>query len=341
MSTTLKQFFATRPRLEVATSNLVHNKKLRRLIAETIDKLDGSTSPRDLAHKVLGEITNTKSLEFLFGKDRLSRVDRQSFIYSHLEAPVKLSVERFTGLVSKSEFEANMTWQSAKLRGIQTKSAEGNPHIILSSQKDNNRVYVFDPLAEVCIVDNLSPTLLLDKEIEDRHTFKTPRTITFIKLDETKALMLFHAFGNGIQKRYIIPLDRVKSFHFKSLADSFIQDGLQIVPKELSGHEFDTNHHGEVVGEKRLGVPQTVYVFDQTNRGRKGDQGPKGPKGERGKTGAPGKSGNLHVLELLSKMKFTGPLGETEDPSIAVQFYRALSTVAGRELERQKKRGAK
>ncbi len=340
MSQTLKAYFEDKPRLEVSTQHLKYNKKLRRAIAASIEKLHDSTSKVDLATKVIEDLSNEKTLKFLFTEDKLKALGQETLVYQLLEVPVTLACETFTGMKSKSMFEAQVFWWNAQKKGIKMKHESGQIHVHLASEKDKHRVYVTDPSIEVAVVDNISPMLLLDKSFPDRHRLQAPRKVVFVKLNDNEALMLFHSFGDDRQRRICVPIDTCKSFTFKPISE-YSQIGLQIEHNEMFGSEFDVNHLGEVVGEKRTGRTQKVWVLDITNRGRKGDQGPKGPKGERGKTGAPGKSGNLHVLELLSKMKFTGPLGETEDPSIAVQFYRALSTVAERELERQKKRGAK
>ncbi len=279
---TLAQYFADRPRLEVCTRNLTYNKKLRRLVASTIDKLHETTSPRDLASKVLKEINTPTNLNFLYGSDRLKSVDLTSFVYERLELPIKLCCEAFTGVVSKSLFEAQMTWQKSYVSCKHKRT--DNPDVFLAPQKDANRVYVTNGSTEACIVDNIAPMAFLDSDIKDRHRFSKPQTLTFIKLNSTQALFLFHSKSDGLQRRFQIPFERVKHLTFQSLDSAFQQDGLQVVPKELTGKEFEVSTFGEVVGEKRIGVSSSIWVFDQTNRGRTGDQGLKGVRGETGQS---------------------------------------------------------
>jgi len=278
---TLAQYFADRPRLEVCTRNLTYNKKLRRLVASTIDKLHETTSPRDLASKVLKEINTPTNLNFLYGSDRLKSVDLTSFVYERLELPIKLCCEAFTGVVSKSLFEAQMTWQKSYVTCKHKRT--DNPDVFLAPQKDANRVYVTNGSTEACIVDNIAPMAFLDSDIKDRHRFSKPQTLTFIKLDSTHALFLFNSKSDNLQRRFQIPFERVKHLTFQSLDSGFQQDGLQVVPKELTGKEFEVSTFGEVIGEKRKGVSSSIWVFDQTNRGRTGDQGPQGIKGVAGK----------------------------------------------------------
>ena len=279
---TLNQYFADRPRLEVCTRNLTYNKKLRRLVASTIDKLHETTSPRDLASKVLKEINTPTNLNFLYGSDRLKSVDLTSFVYERLELPIKLCCEAFTGVVSKSLFEAQMTWQKSYVSCKHKRT--DNPDVFLAPQKDANRVYVTNGSTEACIVDNIAPMAFLDSDIKDRHRFSKPQTLTFIKLDSTHALFLFNSKSDNLQRRFQIPFERVKHLTFQSLDSGFQQDGLQVVPKELTGKEFEVSTFGEVVGEKRIGVSSSIWVFDQTNRGRTGDQGLKGVRGETGQS---------------------------------------------------------
>jgi hypothetical protein len=112
------------------------------------------------------------------------------------------------------------------------------------------------------------------------------------------ALLLFHSFGDDVQRRIIVPIERVKHFNFKPITD-YIQKGLQLEPKELFGTEFEVNALGDLVGEKREGKNPMVWVLDITNRGRKGDQGAKGARGEKGRDGDAGKS----FLEQLASAK--------------------------------------
>ena len=302
MSTTLSQYFADKPRLEVATRNLIYNKKLRRLVASTMEQLVGSTSPRDLAEKVLKEVSTPTNLTFLFGVEKLKNVDRQDFIYSKLELPIKLCCQAFTGLISKSTFEAHMTWQKSYSM-CQHKTIRMNKDVCLAPLKDMNRVYVTNPQTEVAIVENISPFSLLDVDIKDRHKHTAPRTATFIKVDSDTVLYLFHSFIDGVQRRIQLPYSRVKNFTFKTLEAGYVQDGLQVVPRDLSGLEFEVSAHGEVVGEKRFGVTPSLFCFDQTHRGRRGDQGEKGIRGESGKNAIPF---GILESEFVKQMRLEG-----------------------------------
>jgi hypothetical protein len=99
-------------------------------------------------------------------------------------------------------------------------------------------------------------------------------------------------------------MERLHGCVFKTIAENFIQDGLSIVERDLSGHEFDVNHFGDLVGEKRYGITPSVWVFDQTNRGRRGDQGLKGPRGVKGESNDfVGISAGALALELANQGK--------------------------------------
>ena len=272
MSTTLKQFLSDKPRLDAATKHLNVYPKLRRLVCEEMIKLSGSTSKVDLFDKVLGEITKTQNMHYLFG-EKYVREQRlvPYFIYDHLENPIKTACEIFTGVQNQSKFEASLFYKRSHTICPNKKSAESNIHVQLSNLEDKNRVYVTDPTIEVCIVENISPSLMLDDDVKDRHKHSIPRNATFIKLNELSVLYLFHSYGDGVQKRFVLPIEKVKGFTFKPLHEGFIQLGLQIVPRELTGAEFDLNTHAERTSQKRyLGNPPMVYVFDQTWRGRMG-----------------------------------------------------------------------
>lgn len=272
MATTLKQFLGDKPRLEIATQNLRFLPKLRRLVAEEMVKLAPATSKSDLADKVLKEVTKPQNMRFLFGdKFSLEKKYEKYFIFDHLELPINLACETFTGVPNKSTYEANLTWERSVNKCKTKKHAGGNFFVHLSNQEDKNRVYVNDPTIEVSIVDNISPSLLLDASVEDRHKHNIPRGATFIKLNDMEVLYLFHSYQDEMQKRYVLPFEKVKQFAFKPLHEGFIQSGLQIIPRELDGNEFDLNGHGDRVSQKRyLGNAPEVYVFDQCWRGRMG-----------------------------------------------------------------------
>ena len=163
------------------------------------------------------------------------------------------------------------------------KTVGGNLDVFLAPQKDKNRVYVTNSETEVAIVEDVAPMAFLDSDIKDRHKYAKPQTATFIKLNEDSVLFLFCSKNDGLQRRFQIPFSRVKQFTFKSLEEGFQQDGLQVVPKDLTGKEFEVSSFGEVSGEKRKGVSSSIWCFDQTNRGRQGEQGLRGIKGEAGR----------------------------------------------------------
>ena len=303
MSQTLAQYFADRPRLEVATRNLTYNKKLRRLVAQTIEKLHETTSPRDLADKVLKEINTPRNLTFLYGEERIKSVDRTSFVYERLELPIKLCCEAFTGVISKSLFEVQMMFQKSYICG-KHKNIGNNFDISLAPLKDMNRVYVTGSDTQVAIIDNVAPMAFLDEDVKDRHKYSKPQTATFIKINDETALLLFLSKNDAVQRRFQIPFSRVSHFTFKSLEEGFQQDGLQVVPKDLTGKEFEVSSYGEVIGEKRKGVSAKIWCFDQTDRGRTGDQGPIGKKGEAGKdTNTFGISAGLLQLDVMANGK--------------------------------------
>lgn len=272
MSTTLNQFLGDKPRLEVATKNFSFHKKLRRLVAEEINKIHASTAKPDLASKVIKELAKPLNLKYLFGDNYVRNTSASDLlVYDHLEESVMLTCEKFTGVTQQSKFEADLMWRLSLKSCPDKKMADGNPLVLLSDMADKNRVYVLDPKVEVAIVDGISPALLLDKDIKDRSKYHIPRNVTFIKLNEMKCLMLFHSYQDGFQKRYLIPIDRIKNFQFKPLHEGYVQDGLQIVHREMDGSEFDLDNYGEIKENKRyLGKPLDVYVFDQVFRGRIG-----------------------------------------------------------------------
>jgi hypothetical protein len=279
---TINQLCLAEPKAAAATENLRFNKKLRRAVIESLVKLAPSTSPRDLASKVVQELSTDKQLRFLFSEEVIKGMDKQSLVYSKLDNAISLSANAYTGLIAKSTFEAEFFWSKAS-KSAKIKYLAFNTDVHLLGKEDKFRVYVTNPKTEVCILKNVQPFAFLDGDVKDRQRLQTVRDITFIKLSNEKALMLFNSINDGIQRRFEIPVDRLHGCVFKTIAENFIQDGLSIVERDLSGHEFDVNQFGDLVGEKRYGITPSVWVFDQTNRGRRGDQGPKGVKGTNGK----------------------------------------------------------
>lgn len=284
---TLQQLFALYPKAEVATENLRFNKKLRRMVIESIAKLEGSTSPRDLANKIIQELSSDKNLRFLFSEEMIKSKDKTHLVYEKLEQAIHLSLTTYTGVISKSMFESEMAWANVnnnrKLKS-KVKHVSGSLDVHLTGSEDQFRVYVTNPNTPVAIIKSAQPFTFLSEDVKDRQRMVTPRDITFIQLDGLKALMLFNSPTDGIQRRFEVPMDRLTGIQFKALSDGFVQDGLSIVERDLSGHEQDINTYGEFLGEKRPGIIQSVWCFDQTNRGRRGDQGEKGIRGEAGKS---------------------------------------------------------
>lgn len=280
---TINQLCLAEPKAAAATENLRFNKKLRRAVIESLVKLAPSTSPRDLASKVVQELSTDKQLNFLFSEEVVKSMDKQSLIYSKLDSAISLSVNAYTGLIPKSTFEAEMYWSKAS-KSAAIKYLGFNTDIHLLGKADKFRVYVTNPNVEVCILKNVQPFTFLESDVKDRQRLQTVRDITFIKLNGQRALMLFNSITDGIQRRFEISMDRLRGCVFKALGDNFVQDGLSIVERDISGHEYDVNQFGDLVGEKRYGITPSVWVFDQTNRGRRGDQGAKGVRGAMGKS---------------------------------------------------------
>jgi hypothetical protein len=300
---TINQLCLAEPKAAAATENLRFNKKLRRAVIESLVKLAPSTSPRDLASKVVQELSTDKKLRFLFSEEVIKDMDKQSLVYSKLDNAISLSANAYTGLIAKSTFEAEFFWSKAS-KSAKIKYLAFNTDIHLLGKEDKFRVYVTNPKTEVCILKNAQPFTFLDGDVKDRQRLQTVRDITFIKLSNEKVLMLFNSIGDGVQRRFEIPMDRLHGCVFKTIAENFIQDGLSIVERDLSGHEFDVNQFGDLVGEKRYGITPSVWVFDQTNRGRTGDQGPRGKRGEAGKdTNKFGITVGLLQLDLMAKGK--------------------------------------
>jgi hypothetical protein len=302
MSQTINQLCALHPKAAAATENLRFNKKLRRLVIEKLAKLEGSTSPRDLASKIIGELSTDTNLNFLFGEEVVKSMDKSHLVYSKLDNAVSLSVNAYTGLVSKSTFEAEMFWRKSK-KSSKIKNLCGNFDIHLLGQSEHYRVYITSPHVEVCIAKNAQPFMFLEDGVRDRQKMVTPRDITFLKLNPEKALMLFSSPNDSIQRRFEISLEKVKGYNFKPIND-FIQDGTLIVERDLSGEEFAVNQFGEHIGEKRFGVTPSVWLIDTTNQGRIGDQGIKGIKGESGRdTNIFGISAQAMQMELAKQGK--------------------------------------
>ena len=300
---TINQLCLAEPKAAAATENLRFNKKLRRAVIESLVKLAPSTSPRDLAGKVVQELSTDKQLNFLFSEEVVKSMDKQSLIYSKLDSAISLSVNAYTGLIPKSTFEAEMYWSKAS-KSAAIKYLGFNTDIHLLGKADKFRVYVTNPNVEVCILKNVQPFAFLESDVKDRQRLQTVRDITFIKLNDQRALMLFNSITDGIQRRFEISMDRLHGCVFKTLGDNFVQDGLSIVERDISGHEYDVNQFGDLIGEKRYGITPSVWVFDQTNRGRRGDQGVKGIRGAKGKSNdLVGVRAGAMALELANQGK--------------------------------------
>lgn len=300
---TINQLCLAEPKAAAATENLRFNKKLRRAVIESLVKLAPSTSPRDLAGKVVQDLSTDKQLNFLFSEEVVKSMDKQSLIYSKLDSAISLSVNAYTGLIPKSTFEAEMYWSKAS-KSAAIKYLGFNTDIHLLGKADKFRVYVTNPNVEVCILKNVQPFAFLESDVKDRQRLQTVRDITFIKLNDQRALMLFNSITDGIQRRFEISMDRLHGCVFKTLGDNFVQDGLSIVERDISGHEYDVNQFGDLIGEKRYGITPSVWVFDQTNRGRRGDQGVKGIRGAKGKSNdLVGVRAGAMALELANQGK--------------------------------------
>ncbi|QWE06046.1 hypothetical protein [Polynucleobacter sp. JS-JIR-5-A7] len=280
MSQTISQLCALYPKAAAATENLRFNKKLRRLVIEKLSKLEGSTSPRDLATKIVNELSTDTNLNFLFGEEVVKSMDKSHLVYSKLDHAIALSINAYTGLISKSSFETELFWRKSK-KSANIKNLCGNFDVHLLGKAEHYRVYVTDPSVEVCVAKNVQPFRFLEEDVRDRQKMVTPRDVTFVKLSEDRALMLFNSPNDGIQRRFEIGMDKVSGYKFKAITE-YIQDGTILVDRDFSGDEYLTNNFGEFVGEKRYGVTPTVWMIDTTNQGRMGDQGPRGKRGEKG-----------------------------------------------------------
>jgi hypothetical protein len=302
MSQTISQLCALFPKAAAATENLRFNKKLRRLVIEKLSKLEGSTSPRDLATNIVKELSTDSNLKFLFGEEVVKSMDKSHLVYSKLDQSVALSVNAYTGIISKSTFETELFWRKSK-KSAKIKNLCGNFDVHLLGQSDHYRVYVTSPTVEVCIAKNVQPFAYLEEDARDRQKMVTPRDVTFVKLSDARALMLFSSPNDGIQRRFEISMDKVKGHAFRPITD-FIQDGTLIVERDLSGDEYNVNAFGERVGEKRLGVTPSVWLIDTTNQGRMGDQGLRGKRGEAGKdTNKFGISAGSLQLDVMAQGK--------------------------------------
>ena len=266
MSQTISQLCALYPKASASTENLRFNKKLRRMVIEKLNKLEGSTSPRDLATNIVKELSSDTNLKFLFGEEVVKTVDKSYLIYSKLDHAVALSVNAYTGLVSKSTYESELFWRKAK-KSANIKNLHGNFGIHLLGQSDHFRVYVTSPNVEVCLAKNIQPFTYLEDDVRDKQRMVTPRDVTFIKVSEDRALMLFGSPNDGIQRRFEISMDKVKGYKFKPITE-FIQNGTVLIERDLSGDEYSVNAYGEPTGEKRYGVTPSVWVVDMSNDSR-------------------------------------------------------------------------
>lgn len=268
---TIQQFLAKNPALASATKNLQYKKRLRRVVIESIKKLEGSTSKRDLTKKVLADITsNASKMNLLFSESERSKFSKTGLIWNFLEEGVALSVEKYTGVRQKSNMECEILWARASKTNL--KNVCGNTDIHLSGSSDRFRVYITNGNVEMAQMDNVQPSFLLDKETSDRNRFSTPRQVTALKMNEEKALLLFHDFGNGHQRRFLVPLSRLENFKFEQIGKSFLQEGTHLTRKDLTGDEFQVNSYGESLEEKS-GVDPKAWVLDVCYRGRMGNYG--------------------------------------------------------------------
>jgi len=291
MSETISQLCHKKPLLAAATRHLAHRPKLRRAVINSLDKHKETSTPFDLADRVIDELA--KNAEFIFGTDVLEkRGNSETFIkWNLLKAPVTLAVSALHGEISKTNLECHYLFNKAKSSDKTMRLIAKGVHL----SNDQQRVFITDPETEVVMVDNLLPYRFLEPHVNlnaKRVRYQTPRTITFVRLrDEqgfyqNKCLMLFHSFSDGQQSRFIVSDDKVKSFDFKPIGTSFIQDGTNIKPMPLTGEEFATNQLGDPRVHKTGRVP-VVFVVDTSMRGEMGRVGEKGDKGD---TGQPGES---------------------------------------------------
>jgi hypothetical protein len=269
---TLTQYLAKHPALASATKNLAYKKRLRRVVIEAIKDLEGSTSKRDLTKKVLARITsNATKMSLLFSEYERARFSKAGLIYNFLEEPVALAVEKYTGVRQKSNLECEILW--ARASKTKMKNVCGNTDIHLTGSSDRFRVYITNGNVEMAQMENVQPSFLLDNETADRRRFSTPRQVTALKMDDEKALLLFHDFGNGHQRRFLVPLSRLSNFKFEPINKAYLQEGTHLTRKDFTGDEFTVNSYGEPIEEK-TGVEPQAYVLDVCYRGRMGNFGP-------------------------------------------------------------------
>jgi len=298
---TFSQFLAKSPALASATENLRYKKRLRRAVIESVKKLEGSTSKRDLVKKVIADITATEAkMALLFNDNERNGFTKSALIWNGLEESIALSINTYLGLLQKSNLECDLLWQSARKTVL--KCLEGNTSVHLSGPKDSYRVYITDGSVRLAQLDNVVPSLFLDKDTKDRSRYQTPRQVSAIKMSAEKALLLFHDFGNGFQRRFLVPLSRLDNFVFEPINKSYIQDGTHLVRKDYTGDEFSVNQFGELI-EERTGVDPTAWVIDVCNRGRTGNVGEKGIRGESGKNAPPF---GLPLSEFVKQMRLEG-----------------------------------
>lgn len=292
---TISQLLSLHPALAASTANLQYKKRLRRMVIESVLKLEGSTSKRDLVKKVVADITSTDTkLSTLFSAKELQTFSKDALIYNFIEPAVALSINTYTGVLQKSSVECDLLWQRASKTKL--KHAEGNTDVHLSGANDCYRVYITNSETRVAQIDNVMPALFMDKSIKERDRFQTPRQLTLVELTREKALMLFHDYSNNHQRRFVVPMSKLKGYVFEPIKTHYVQNGTHLVHKDYSGDEFAVNKYGEHVGEKD-GVEPRAYVIDCCWRGRKGDFGPKGDRGEPGRSasGFTGKSIQQHL----------------------------------------------
>jgi hypothetical protein len=279
MSQSLKQFGSQHPKIYAATANLRGHPKVRRGVMEQVVKLEASTSVRDLADKVIDALNEHS--EFYFGLYKKGAWN--------LRDSIQRSIEVYNGFTGKNALEVDYLYKqfqaSEKHLRTFTKSTDGVPNTILfGNSKDFYRVYITDPQTLVAIVPSMTPSIFLDNG-EERNKRMSPRDLTFIKMHDGKCLILFQAFTDNVQRRFIIDGEKCRSLDFQPISTHFEQHGLNIRKRAVSGDEVNTNKFGELVGERRPGKTQHVWIIDVTNRGPVGDVGPKGDKGDTGKTG--------------------------------------------------------
>jgi hypothetical protein len=278
---TLQQLLKSAPALAASTENLAYQKRVRRAAIEAIKKLENTTSPRDLARKVIAEMTNTEAkMKALFSSRDLANYSKAALLWNKLDASISLSINTYLGLLQKSNLECEMVWDRAKKTVL--KHEEGNLDVHLGGQKDSFRVYITNPDTLVAQCENVDVSQYLDKDVKDRGSFTSPRQCTFIQLSDTKSLMLFSDPRNAQQRRFIVSNDKVKHFTFEPIGTYYCQDGTHIARKEFSGNEFAVNKYGESIAPKDGLIP-SVFVVDASFRGRMGDVGIKGPQGENGR----------------------------------------------------------